>query len=95
MPNNQDCGMLENFCHDLVPSADPLWGYAQECCVEAKRRGAPHIDNHGHKAQIHTWLAWQNPPGERMGSAVRKNILKPTQGYAPPFAAWFRNLYKV
>jgi uncharacterized protein DUF3226 len=95
MPNNQDVGMIENFCRGLIPSDDGLWSFAQMCAEEAKRKGASYVDAHRHKAEMHTWLAWQAPPGERMGSAITKAILRHDADSAQPFIQWFRTLYGV
>jgi hypothetical protein len=94
MPNNTDDGMLENFCRDLVPQTS-VWHYATSSADNAKKLGASYSDAHKHKAHIHTWLAWQDPPGERMGSAITKKILSPEKGQAKLFADWFRKLYGV
>lgn len=95
MPNNQDLGMIENFCHGLIPTEDGIWGFAQTCTEEAKRKGAPYIDAHRYKAEMHTWLAWQAPPGERMGSAITNGILCYDAECAQPFVQWFRELYGI
>lgn len=94
MPNNKDGGMLENFCLELIFN-NALWYYAQSTADNAKQFRAPYSDSHRHKAHIHTWLAWQDPPGERMGSAITKKILRPERGQAKIFAEWFRKLYGV
>jgi len=98
MPNNKDDGMLENFCQALVPVNEngSLWDYARDCATRAREQlHAPFIPVHVHKAQMHTWLAWQNPPGERMGSAITQRILKAEMGWGSAFATWFRTLYGV
>jgi hypothetical protein len=98
MPNNKDDGMLENFCHALVPLADnkPLWDFAESSATHAREKlNACFIPTHVHKAQMHTWLAWQDPPGERMGSAITQRILKAELGWGKAFADWFRALYGV
>jgi len=98
MPNNRDDGMLENFCQAMVPAAENqiLWDYARNSASFARDDyRAPFIEGHVHKAQVHTWLAWQNPPGERMGSAITKRILKAEMGWGNEFASWFRALYGV
>jgi hypothetical protein len=96
IPDNKSRGMLENFCHTLVPkAAQPLWDFARKCVNDARSQGAPFIDVHVDKAHIHTWLAWQGPPGERMGNAITKTILEHGTGTAMGFVNWFKELYKV
>jgi len=94
MPDNKSGGMLETFCRHLVPdSATQTWAHAEMSVQEARRRGAPWRDTHREKAHIHTWLAWQDPPGERMGIALTKKILDPTGSLAATFVSWFSSLY--
>lgn len=96
MPDNKSVGMLEHFCKLLVPATGiALWSHAEDAVKAAKKIGAPWRPTHGEKATIHTWLAWQDPPGERMGTAITKKILDPTSPHAQPFVEWFRNLYEV
>jgi hypothetical protein len=98
MPNNRDNGMVENFCKELVPHTEneALWAYAKNSANHARENvNAPFIEAHIHKAQMHTWLAWQDPPGERMGSAIRKRILKAELGWGGAFSGWFRELFGV
>jgi hypothetical protein len=96
MPNNQSNGMVEDFCKLLVPTvAEPIWTFARASVTEARNRGARYRDAHQEKANIHTWLAWQDPPGERMGAAITKKILDPSAPSAKVFVRWFRELYRV
>jgi hypothetical protein len=88
--------MIETFCKFLIPDeAATIWQYALSVAGTAKQQGAPFREVHTEKANIHTWLAWQDPPGERMGSAITKKILDPNAPYAAPFSAWFKRLYEV
>lgn len=98
MPDCVSPGMLETFLRFLVPShheAVALWQYAEAAFVEAKRRNCPCRPTHDDKARIHTWLAWQDPPGERLGLALTRKILDPHAPYAAPFVAWFKRLYDL
>jgi hypothetical protein len=96
MPDNASGGMLENFCHTLVPdSAKTLWDFARQCTDAARAQGATYKDVHVDKAHIHTWLAWQDSPGERMGNAITKKLLTHGADSALRFVSWFRNLYRV
>lgn len=96
MPDCASPGMLETFLKYLMPdepTAQALWKHAQAAFAEARRQGCPCRDAHDHKAQIHTWLAWQDPPGEPLGLAVARKMLDPKAPYAASFVAWFIRLY--
>jgi len=96
MPDNKICGMLETFLANMIPSGnEPLWQYAQEVTQEAKDRGAVFTNSHSDKANIYTWLAWQNPPGRQLHQAVMERILDPNHPNAQRFVTWFKTLYDL
>lgn len=96
MPDNKTAGMLETFLGFLVPNVqDDLFVAAQESVRNAKEIGAPYLDKHVSKANIYTWLAWQDPPGRQLHQAVNQKILSPRSPHAQPFVAWFRELYQI
>jgi hypothetical protein len=96
MPDCSSDGMLETFLRHLIPAADePLWAHAQHSSTHARALGASYRDAHIHKTQIHTWLAWQDPPGERLGMALTRRILDPHAHMAAAFVSWFKELYKL
>jgi hypothetical protein len=96
MPDNQMRGMLETFLAYMIPQqSEPLWQYAQEVVTEARNRGASLISPHVDKANIHTWLAWQNPPGRQLHNAIMERILNPQHPKAQTFINWFKNLYDL
>ena len=78
MPDNRFCGMLEDFLIRLIPEAcEDLHRLAQHCVAEAARNGASFRDVHRRKAEIHTWLAWQDEPGRQLHQAVHHRLLDP------------------
>lgn len=96
MPDNKTDGMVESFCHTLIPDESrKLWEYAKSCANEAKMLGAPFADIHFDKAHIQTWLAWQEPPGIRMGVALTQKILHHGTAEAKAFAGWFMDLFNI
>ncbi len=96
MPDNQTQGMLETFLRYLVPDeSESLWQYAQEVTQNANNKGATFIPSHRDKADIYTWLAWQNPPGRQLHNAVMEKILDPTHPKAQIFVNWFKKLYNL
>jgi hypothetical protein len=96
MPDNQRRGMLETFLACLVrDEQDELWRYAQETAEIAKTKGASWKEVHRDKANIHTWLAWQDPTGCQIHQAITKRILDPKHPRSQSFVTWFRKLYSL
>ena len=96
MPNNELAGMVEHFCHELVPAAsEELWKFAEECAKTAKAKGAQFPNHYLPKAHIHTWLAWQETPGERMGAAITGKALSHDSETAKKFVTWMCKLYDL
>jgi hypothetical protein len=96
MPDCASAGMLETFLRHLVPSEQAmLWDHAQASAVQAKGIGADYAAAHTDKAHIHTWLAWQDPPGVAFGRALTRKTLNPHTPAAVPFVAWFKTLFQL
>ena len=96
MPDNRYEGMLEDFLVRLVPNdATDLFGLAQDCVGEARSNRAPFREVHESKAEVYTWLAWQDPPGLRLHEAVKHRVLDPMRPGSSHFVEWFRNLYRL
>jgi hypothetical protein len=47
------------------------------------------------KAQIHTWLAWQEEPGQPFGIAVTARYLDADAPHAQKLVDWVRRLFLV
>jgi hypothetical protein len=96
MPDNKISGMLETFLTYMIPeNNEVVWQFAQEVTQDAKNRGAVFKDTHVDKAEIYTWLAWQNPPGRQLHQAIMERILNPQHPEAQVFITWFKNLYDL
>ncbi|WP_446009510.1 DUF3226 domain-containing protein [Candidatus Electrothrix sp.] len=96
MPDNRARGMLETFLQFLLPeNGRELWEFSEQSCRQAKESGASFKDCHLDKAKIHTWLAWQNPPGRQLHNAITEHILSPASPQAAVFMQWFRDLFEV
>lgn len=92
MPNNQDSGMLEDFCAEL---AQPVsLAFARECVEQAQERNVTTFKEvHRSKAVIHTYLAWQDEPGYPLGKAITSQALYPDTDVAVRFTNWLRRLF--
>ena len=72
-----------------------LYGLAQECVANASSSGAPFKTTHRSKAEIHTWLAWQDEPGKQLHEAVHHRVLDPNMPESQQFVRWFRELFEI
>jgi hypothetical protein len=96
MPDNSSPGMLETFLSKLIRAHQAaVVEYAESVVIEARRMGAGCKEVHVPKANIHTWLAWQDPPGLAFGRAITARMLDPHAELATPFVDWFRTLYDL
>jgi hypothetical protein len=96
MPDNSSDGSLETFLKFLVPNRlEPIWAHAVESAKVAKRIGCECRDGHMEKANLYTWLAWQDPPGQKPGESLTKKVLDPHAVSAATFVAWFKRLYAL
>ncbi|HEX9990858.1 MAG TPA: DUF3226 domain-containing protein [Chloroflexia bacterium] len=93
MPDNKVPGSLEDFIKFLVPQDDLLWSRAEECVAQIPTEERHFSTIHLIKAHVHTWLAWQEQPGQRMGQAINSKYLDPDAEHARRFVAWVRRLF--
>lgn len=95
MPDNTIPGMLEDFMGLLIPVGDALWPMAQDVVLQvvAKERRFP--PTQAMKANIHTWLAWQEEPGKPMGQAITKRYVDANALHAQQLIMWIRRLFDL
>ncbi|MEI7668595.1 MAG: DUF3226 domain-containing protein [Pseudomonadota bacterium] len=94
MPNNNLNGNLETFAKTMLPDDKGLFNYAQEVVTEAKTKGADYKKQYTEKAEIYTWLAWQEEPAQSIGRAITKSLLEPKNSqYANDFIKWYKDLF--
>ena len=94
MPNNEVSGAIEDFSRLLIAPTDQLASIATETISRLEtaqlHRYRP---SHRSKALLHTWLAWQNPPGMPMGTAITARVLDPESPLAGQFVRWLQRLF--
>lgn len=92
MPNNQNSGMLEDFCAELAEPTSLL--FARECVEHAYGRNVTTFKEvHRSKAVIHTYLAWHDEPGYPLGKAITRQALRPHTDVAVRFTNWLIRLF--
>lgn len=96
MPNNTIVGALEDFAKLLIRESDmPLFDMAQQAVTAIPAGLRKFTDTGVMKANIHTWLAWQEEPGKPIGQAITKKYLDAEAEHAKLLIDWIRQLFKL
>lgn len=93
MPDNQASGELEDFVSYLIPTNDRLRPYARSVLAKIEAADLHRYRHKRSKALIHTWLAWQENPGQPMGRAITAKALSANSPLAATFVAWLNRLF--
>lgn len=95
MPDNQlDKGYLETFLTFLVPKDSPAWEQAKQCVEALENKPFVKVaSDHTTKAEIHTYLAWQEEPGKPFGQAITAKYLQADNPKCEEFVSWLRRLF--
>ena len=92
MPDNLSKGMLEDFLAKLAP--EDAMEFAKQCVVDAKNKGFTTFkDVHQSKAEIHTYLAWQDEPGNPLGTSIAAKALNAKHPIVKVFIEFLKNLF--
>lgn len=95
MPNNQSRGYLEHFVEGLIPENDQLFERAKNTTEKLKQdQIAKFKELAKQKADIHTWLAWQETPGLPIGMAISAGYFDAKASTASPFIAWMKKTFQ-
>lgn len=93
MPDNKTPGTLEDFCMELA-EANSI-NVATEAVDNAQAANVTRFrEVHKSKAIIHTYLAWQETPGLKLGQAVTWHALESDKEIAKTFVKWLTRLFK-
>jgi hypothetical protein len=88
-PDCKSSGALEEFMmQGLIPATDPLLQDARDVVLDLRERRFP--SKYDRKAELRTWLSWQERPGLPPGRAIAEKILIPDETRIGPFLTWLR-----
>lgn len=94
MPDNLSKGMLEDFLAQLAP--EEAMEFAKGCVADAKDKGFSSFkDVHRSKAEIHTYLAWQDEPGNPLGISIDARALDVHLPVAKEFIGFLKKLFEI
>jgi hypothetical protein len=96
MPNNKLVGKIENFIRLLVAKdKENLWQIAEKAVGEIPAKEKLFADKDVIKAQVHTFLAWQDEPGRPMGESITRRYFQTDAPEALNFVEWIRKLFEI
>jgi hypothetical protein len=95
MPDNQSCGMLEDFAQMLLSTDDRLWERAKTAVAAIPQEDRLFAEVHLAKAFMRTWLAWQKEPGMPVGRAIQKGKLNGRADVGQRLVDWHRTLFDL
>lgn len=94
MPDNKERGFLETFLTYLIKDDDKTWEQAKNCVDNLENK--PFIKekvDHTEKAQVHTFLAWQEEPGKPFGQAITAKYLQAENPECEKFVNWLKRIF--
>jgi len=99
MPDNSLPGILEDFVKLLVPDEQKELLQkaieAVETIPKEERQFVTDNSDKTSKAQIYTYLAWQERPGVPFGIAIREKFLKADSQHANNLMKWIEELFNL
>lgn len=96
MPNNELVGKIENFIRLLVAEdKENLWQIVEKVISEIPAEEKLFAEKDLIKAQVHTFLAWQDEPGRPMGESITRRYFQIDAPEALNFVEWIRRLFEL
>ncbi|ENQ9725829.1 DUF3226 domain-containing protein [Yersinia enterocolitica] len=92
MPNNKDDGTIENWIKDkIINTEQEIFSHA--CTIVSKLKSKKFSQNSIVKAEIATWLAWQNQPGRTIAYALKEDeeLIDINNSEFKVFVKWLRD----
>lgn len=93
MPDNQHDGMLEDFIKSSILSPPQIELHAAACRVVAALREPLFKPIHRSKAEVRTWLAWQNTPGGPLEHAIGNSLIELSSTACQEFNNWLGSVF--
>lgn len=92
MPDNQQEGIVEHFIKQCISTDEqPLFSHAVQVIenIPSKKFKSHHYA----KAEIATWLAWQNPPGRGLYGSLEDNLLDTSHPLFQELERWLKQIF--
>lgn len=97
MPDNKSDDIIERFIGRMIHNREPdrlLWTHVENS-INSIPGNPRFFQKDLAKAQVATWLAWQENPGYPISYAIFKEYVDPMSESADLFIAWIRRLFQL
>lgn len=95
MPDNMNVGFLEHFLSHLIPADQLVWSHAISTVDDLYTKSFNILTAAKKaKAELHTWLAWQEEPGKPFGIALKAGYFDHQSPAADHFVDWFTQTFQ-
>lgn len=92
MPDNSAPGALEDFLKFLIPDDSQLFQMAASAVARIPPEHRRFSSQSVPKAELYTWLAWQEVPGRPYGTAIHNRYFHRESSKAAPFLEWLTRI---
>lgn len=94
MPDNKNPGMLEDFLMKIVNKPEACIDLATQCIESVKKQNCHTFKlAHSSKAVIHTFLAWQDEPGNTLELSIKSGKFNKNAELSQKLIAWLKELF--
>lgn len=93
MPNNQDEGAVEKWISDMLLDAERVL-LGQAVAVVGGLATPKFRASRRKKAEMATWMAWQDEPGRGLHYAVQSGLLNPAAPLYAGFKQWMERVFR-
>lgn len=95
MPDNKASGALEDFLLSIIPQPSPLLDHAEKAIDSIPSGSRLFPESALKKAKVHTYLAWQEKPGQPYGLGIKSGSFDSSKAEAQNLIAWIKSLFQL
>ncbi len=92
MPDNFADGMLEDFIKGSITQSEQIL-LQHACQTVASLPTTKFKPHHQSKAEVSSWMAWQESPGQGLNGAVGGRLLDFDTGLAKQYVEWLKKVF--
>lgn len=93
MPDNKNEGMLEDFIQSVISDAEQSALHKTACAAVSRLSHPLFKPIHRSKAEVATWLAWQQAPGAGLENVIGNGLINFAMQRYAQFQQWLHHVF--